>query len=204
MRYLQVGNDNDYLMAAIRHLALSLPGFRKELAAANEQNCHALFAVGHLFTKISFAMPPEESQTFLLSPEPGVVAEFIYYLRGSFSVHDSSVEWLQRGPCGSCLEYPLDNNPPFDLNPDDEKLAQLELYLCNADGDDAMIYVEALDDLRRIFAMIHTPKQTISVKTLVYCWLARVSSRYLELMSERRPEALVLLAHYCVMLQMVG
>ncbi len=58
----------------------------------------------------------------------------------------------------------------------------------------------AFDDC---FAMAATPNQTISTKTLAYSWPMQVSQRYIVLISERRPEALVVLAHYCVMLKMI-
>jgi hypothetical protein len=38
----------------------------------------------------------------------------------------------------------------------------------------------------------------------IHVWPGTVSQRFVELMDERRPEALVLLAHYCVLLKKVN
>lgn len=187
----------------MQHQSYSLPGFRAAVASITEKNCHALFAFGHIITKIAFAMPRPPNE-FIFSPTSGVGADFVQYLRGSFSVYDSALTWLQSGPLAGCLESPIEANPDFNLNKDDVHLVAL-VQFCSAEGnEDSEVYLDALEDLRKLFAMIATPHQSISVKTIVLCWLARASPRYIALVSERKPQALVILAHYCVMLHMVN
>jgi hypothetical protein len=51
--------------------------------------------------------------------------------------------------------------------------------------------------------MAATPGQTISTKTLAYSWPIQVPERYIALIREKNPQALAVLAHYCVMLRMI-
>ena len=110
---------------------------------------------------------------------------------------------MANGPLAFCLEQPLDNNPKFDLYPNDDHLARLLSTLLANGSEDSNICCGALNSLRKLFAMASTPNQTISTKTLVFSWPMEVSERYLELVGEHSPEALLVLAHYCVMLKMV-
>jgi hypothetical protein len=71
------------------------------------------------------------------------------------------------------------------------------------DSEDVNVCCGALNNLRKLLAMASTPHQTISTKTLVFSWPMEVSERYLELVGENKPEAILVLAHYCVMLKMV-
>ncbi|KAH8885297.1 hypothetical protein GQ53DRAFT_659970 [Thozetella sp. PMI_491] len=192
----------EYEALAIHHQNLALPLFREALASVTESNCHALYACGHLVTKFAFASP-QSRESLIFSPSAGTVSEFIFLLRGSFSIHDYALEWLSNGPLGFCLEKPLDENPDFSLNPDDSNLARLLSFLLLDDGEDINICCGALNSLRRLLAMAATPGQTISIKTLAYSWPVQVSQRYIVLVSEKKPLALVVLAHYCVLLKMI-
>lgn len=199
--YLRPDESESYLVFAARHESIALPLIRSGLTELDEENCHALYACGHLIIKYAFACPHFPG-SLVFSSGIGTVAELVPLLRGAFSVQDHCREWLTAGPFASCLEVPLSPNPSFSLNPDDERLAAL-LPLFSDDSEDAAVCIEALNVLRRLFAMMASPGQTISTKTLVYRWPVEVPRRYLVLMSERNPKALVILAHYCIMLNML-
>jgi hypothetical protein len=137
--------------------------------------------------------------SFNIKKEP----EFISLLRGSFSIHDYAYGWLLNGPLGFCLEKPLEADPDFDLYPDDPKLAHLLSFLLTEEDQDSNVCCGALNSLRKLLAMASTPNQTISTKTLTFSWPMQVTERYLLLVNQRKPQALLVLAHYCVMLKMV-
>jgi hypothetical protein len=200
--YLRPLEAESYEVLAVPHHNLALTLFRDALTSITEYNCHALYACGHLVIKYVFASP--QSRLGLVFPaKVGNISEFIILLRGSFSVHDHALKWLSDGPLGFCLERPLDENPNFNRNPDDSHLARLLSHLLTESSEDVQVCCGALNNLRRLLAMDATPGQTISTKTLAYSWPARVSQRYIVLVSERRPEALVVLAHYCVLLKRI-
>ena len=202
MAYLRPTETEDYELQATHHQNLALPLFRTALTNVTENNCHALYACGHLVTKCAFASQ-HLRRSLVFSPTKYTASEVFRLLRGAFSIHDCAYEWLSSGPLGFCLEKPLDADPRFDLYPDDPHLARLLSILLANDSDDINICCGALNSLRKLLAMASTPHQTISTKTLAFSWPMQVSGRYLELISKKAPEALLVLAHYCVMLKMV-
>jgi hypothetical protein len=89
------------------------------------------------------------------------------------------------------MEKPLEAIPNLNINADDGLFARL-LPVLQASGDEVReACCEALNVLRKLLAMAATPDQTIAVKTLVLSWPAQISQRYIEWMSMRNPEALV-------------
>jgi hypothetical protein len=181
---------------------MALPLIRSGLTQLDEDNCHALYVCGHMVVKYAFASP-QSPGSLVFSPGTGTVSEFVPLLRGAFSMYDRALEWLAAGPLGPSIERPFGQDPSLSQNPDDELLASL-LPLFVKGGKDASVCCEALNTLRRLFAMIATPNQTLSTKTIVYSWPVQVPERYIILMSERNQEALVVLAHYCIMLNMIN
>jgi hypothetical protein len=195
-------NETNFLLAAHHH-SLALPLIRSELEAINEENCHAVYACGHLVTKYAFAASATSSEDHVFSSGTGEVSEFLPLVRGAFAVAGYCMNWLVAGPLGPSMERPRDENPSFALNPDDAYLSRLLPVLRARESADTEACCEALNAIRRLLAMAATPNQTIAVKTLVLSWPAQISQDYIELMSKRKPEALVVLAHYCIMLKMI-
>ena len=114
---------------------------------------------------------------------------------------------LRTGPFGSLLHRQT-FRPDTVENPDDVHLARvyqlLEPSSHYPEEDLAVLEVckAALDELRRLFACPHEPMRT-RVMIAIHVWPGTVSQRFIEIMQERRPEALVILAHYCVLLKKV-
>jgi hypothetical protein len=180
---------------------MALPLIRSALTRLDEDNCHAVYACGHMVVKYAFASP-QSPGSLVFSCGAGTVSEFVPLLRGAFSIHDYALGWLMAGPLGPSIERPFDQDPSLSHNPDDKLLASL-LPLFIKGGKDGSVCCEALNALRRLFAMIFTPNQTLSTKTIVYSWPVQVPQRYIILMSERNQAAIVVLAHYCIMLNMI-
>lgn len=199
---IRQSESTHYVLLAAHHQSLALPLIRSALLNITEENCHALYACGHLVTKYAFASL-ELSENLIFSPGMGVVAEFLPLLRGAFAVHDHSLNWLVSGPLGGCLETPCAQAPAFSQNPDDSHFVRILMLFQSIGTEDALICGEALNLLRTLFAMIATPNQTVSTKTLIYTWPAKVCESYISIMTERKPEALLVLAHYCIMLKLI-
>jgi hypothetical protein len=205
MAYLNPAEWDKYEMIAIHHQGLALPLFRSSLANVTEKNCHAIYACGHLVAKTAFASP-QLRQSLFLSSSVGGVSEAFSLIRGAWAIHQYAFEWLSAGPLGFCLERALDENPDFDLYPDDPYLARLLSVLLVSGGqeEDVHICCGAVNLLRKLFAMTATPGQTMSIKTIAYSWPAQLPDRYFVLVGDLMPQALVVLAHYTVLMKMIG
>ncbi|CAH0026133.1 unnamed protein product [Clonostachys rhizophaga] len=207
LAYLHPEESEHHEGVAARHQNFALPLFRSALASVTEQNCHAIYACGHLITKYAFAKPRSRHDLLLLSGTD-TPADLLSLLRGSFAIYDYAFEWLSTGPLGDCLEEPLEKDPDSSKTPADRRLAHLSAWLSHRGGGSDKDHnisscCDALNNLRRLFAMDATPGQTMSTKTLAYSWPTQVSDKYIQLVFERYPEALIVLAHFCIMLMRV-
>lgn len=67
----------------------------------------------------------------------------------------------------------------------------------------AQLCLEALSELRIASALAHSKiaTETLCDKTALHIWPGKISQGFVELIYARDPRALVLLAHYCVLLK---
>jgi hypothetical protein len=203
--YLRPAISDRYLILAAQHQGLAFPLIRSALTGVDEDNCHAIYAFGQVIAIYAIAIPQEpESQAG--SSVIGTGLGFVPLLRSTFSMCDFALEWLSVGPFSSCLEKSpnLDDAPEFSQNPDDGKYARLLPFLRDNGSKDAHTCCKALNSLRGLLAIATAPNQSIDLKTLIFSWPAQVPQRYIFLIFKKNPGALVVMAHYCVMLNMIG
>lgn len=96
-------------------------------------------------------------------------------------------------------------------NPEDNKLARLEALFGPRDSlavplggtaeDEGETYRKTLQLLREAFALPYCPWQQLGVKTIISDMLEKIPRSFLELLGERRPKALILLAHLACLLK---
>lgn len=200
--HLRPTDSEQYLLLAAHHQSLAISLLQSALTHINEENCHALFACSHIISKYAFAsLPKPESHVF--SPDIGAVSGFIPLLRGAFSIHDYALEWLSVGPLSFCLRKRLERAPEFNQIPNDAYFSRLLSLLATDSNGDAQTCCEALNGFRRLLDKANTPNGALSARSLAYSWPVQVPQRYITLIHERKPEALVVMAHYCVMLKMI-
>jgi hypothetical protein len=201
--YLRPAEKKTYQLLAAHHQAIALPVISSALTELTAANCHAVYTCSHILVKCAFASP-HPAGSLIFSPGKGDTAEIIPLLRGAFSILEYAREWLDGGPFGRCLPpLPAEENISLSQNLEDERYASL-LPLFSRGDEDSIACRDALNSLRRLLAMNADPKRTILTRWLVYTWPVLVSQRYIDLMSERNPEALVVLAHFCIMLDMLN
>ena len=132
-------------------------------------------------------------------------------------------EWIASGPMAFSLRTARE---PVDVswNPDDVHLAALEPLFRSPPPElsglvatttttttttpereeELAAYRMTLALLRECCAIPLQPDQPIGVKLSLSRWVDRAPERYFELLHEFRPEALVLLAHLCVLIKEGG
>lgn len=129
--------------------------------------------------------------------------------KGARKVMRSAEELVRSDPMGFQLR-PV-SEVHVEWNPDDDKLARLEaLYgqraslaipLSRHADDEAETYRRTLHLLREAFARPYSPWERCGVKMAIYDWLERIPREFLDLLGERRPKALILLAHIACLLK---
>jgi hypothetical protein len=213
---------------AITQVGAALPSFRASMTSPNAETIHAIFAFAGSLVYYMMASPkilhtrPEVDRCRLPSRDDDH-PHWFQTIRGLMALLTRHSLELANGPFGPVLGG--DPGPDYALDKrDDEQLAKLEgmfssfsslsvpllrppSTLCSPrshllfdEGRKVEICREALKGLRRISSVSHSPT-SVRIKTSVHMWPGSVSQDFVELIYERDPRALVLLAHHCVLLK---
>lgn len=227
---LQMGHAHSFLMLAILsisslHLAFLLPAERKELtmraneyhgqamplfraaiASPNSENCHAILIFSHFLILNTFTSEQQDDNLLLVtSGEADVVPLWLYFMRNGCSVLCRVWDDVEAGPCrGLALAW----DAPFQINNVREKAVSDTLLAVaplrdslEAWSDDVYeIYQEAASELALAFACTDSKPHSFTTWDALRVWPMRISDRFVGLLKEHHPAALILLAHYTTLL----
>jgi hypothetical protein len=184
----------------------ALPAFRKAVSVQDQKTVHAALAFGGFVVQYVLALSKNEPGKI---PKLGDSAPHWFHLiRGLVKLTISTWPSLMGGPFRPLLTYRTYPVIPED-NPEDIHLAQLYNMLgesvpsSHVDEEALATCRVALDELRRVAATPYTARSPLDAMAVVYIWPGTVQEDYIMLLHQRRPEALVILAHYCVLLKKI-
>lgn len=200
----ELKDQHRHRAAAVRYQNLALPSLRALLSNVNEQNCDAIFLVASLIMIFAFAFPRVSggSQAFDSVKEIVTVFEL---MRGIGAVTDIARHWMTRGKLrpmflrlGSLDKRVLQSLGPL---PEDIEVALKQLELCNGkliqSESQGKTYRSAIDALRMTFkAVAYNPNDP----GFGLVWLGMVERSYIDLLRNSDQMALVVLAHYGIIL----
>ena len=132
---------------------------------------------------------------------------WFFALRGVLSLLAQNWMVLKQGPFGPLLDHRIDIETSD--NPNDPELHKLKALFApsavtSSSLSDREICIEAYVELRRAFTLPYVRRRSwLDAKTAVYVWPGIVSEEFINLLFERKPETLILLAYYCVLLKYV-
>jgi Fungal specific transcription factor domain len=185
-------------LVASTHQNLALTSFQEMLADVNESNCHALFAFSCLIIVMAFASnskaKPSDFNTEVL--------QWFYLLRGASIVlhmHSDSIK------C-SFLKPMLDEMAHTDTTaahtiPDADRITDL-FRICGVSSHDretSQAYNLAISSLLNTFKQTSICKSRGQGTILAgFVWPITIPPKFVDLLSEKQPEALLILAYYCV------
>lgn len=186
-----------YDLKASTHQEIALKSFQDTLARVDESNCHALFAFSCLIVVMAFASPrKDDPQTEIL--------HWFHLLRGC-----SSVLELHWGPLRQSFLSPLLDEMSTQSTKAAHEVADtdriIDLHsLCRdptQSREESQAYASAIHALLGVFIQASVLRSHGQESVLAsFVWPINLPPKYLELLGEQRPEAMVILAHYCVLL----
>ncbi|MCJ1360267.1 MAG: hypothetical protein MMC33_010270 [Icmadophila ericetorum] len=198
-----------YFLAAHTHYNTALSSFRANLAAITPSNSNALFACSTVILVAALARPRHLAVDDGLTDDDddddgdgddgtAKAIEWLHLVRGTASVLEPTRPWIIQGSMRLLTEWEPDRDSQAIGEDTSSQLKQLSLFIAkNPDQVIRRSCEEAIDKLRSCF--IWATKKFYGI-TYTFSWPAMVSAEYMTLLSLRSPEALMILAHYCVLL----
>ena len=168
----------------------------------NPNNCHALFGTAGIIAILAFAL----QSPFATVPSSPVddIADLFTLVRGIKTVLRSTCfDWIVEGKFKALLDYnwhPVVKPLQDDIRAAFDRLAELNMTAVRS-PDLRETYTAASQSLQRAFATYSVINEE---KTLVFRWAIDVPDLYLSLMKRREPLALVILAHYGLLLHSIN
>lgn len=210
LAHLHPERHQELIIVAAQHQQSALQSYRSVLENVTQDNCNAVFAFSGLVVCYAFGSPQlPEGLLLTRTDKTQPIPDWLRFIRGAFSLLSSSWSWIQNGPMAPMLE-PIPRNTSVLNDTDDKQLRGLQSLLdsptlINRDEqtlDKTKLYHEALYELRRAFAESYSLENpAFCVRWASFDWPVRVSEGFIKLLSEKEPRALILLAHYCVLLK---
>ncbi|MCJ1230887.1 hypothetical protein MMC12_007561 [Toensbergia leucococca] len=182
----------------MRYHDLALASFRPLLDNITPENCSALFVVSTFVAIFAFALP-QPSGPNTVSAFVNQILKISVFVKGISTVVQTAKAWIAQGKLGRLLRPEVWNSLealPQEVN---EALEHLELRnKASLDsGSDKAIYSSAIQSLKRAFQVTALCSNDPGLTLL---WLVAVDHSYMELLRRREQMALVILAHFGVVL----
>ncbi|KAI9369307.1 hypothetical protein BJX61DRAFT_536528 [Aspergillus egyptiacus] len=188
----------DYIRTSKTHQNQALLGLSRAAAKLKPYHCNAAFILSNIMMIYSFALPETEGET------PGRSAlDELYQVftttRQSVDLLANITDWVGNGELKPLLQY--DKGQP--KMPDTSRLAimsltQLNAKLARQDPDhDREVYDTTIKHLGSSLDKVSRGGETMIV---AFQWIFQVPSKFMELFRQREPFALVILAHYAVII----
>ncbi|KAL8742025.1 MAG: hypothetical protein Q9190_005433 [Brigantiaea leucoxantha] len=196
-------NDAEYYRhVAHAHQDKALSSFQAIMPNISQANCHASFAFSSLIVVYAFASP-RSARSLAFTDQTQESAEWLPLIRGVNSILQTVWPYVENGPLRGLLQpgmhQALETRLPKVIN---SQLNQLvELCQRSNRGEDAVAaYKLAAQALRNCYAKIFTRSSVECEIATAFTWPVAVPEEFIRLLNMRTPEALVILAHYCVVL----
>lgn len=198
LKYLHPTKRRFYERAASTHRNLALSTSIHALHEVTPSNCHALFALSCVVSVLAFAFPHREQLALPSTPVDDMLSVFVL-IRGVKTVLHSAQEWIAHGALGALTGNdwdPTTSPLPGEMNSAFDKLSDRN----ERDTPDPSIremYNSTIEGLKKAFE-IHAVVRGES--GFIFTWLVMVQASYVAQLEKKDPMALVILAHYAVLL----
>lgn len=199
--YLKPHLKTEFDLKASTHQSIAIHSFQEALGNVNETNCHALFAFSCIIIVLSFASSSKDKASDFQMD----VLHWLYLLRGCNEVLKLYRETLRSSflkPLLDELHY-AENTSAHNIE-DIEKIMDL-FSVCSAanvgDKERSQACTLAIHALLSTFVQASILRKRKEGTVLAsFVWSVNLPPIFLEMLGEMQPEALVVLAHYCVLI----
>ena len=192
-----------YGESALTHRNMALRSSIPHLREVTRTNCHALFVFSSLIAISTFSSP-KSSNIPLDSPIDNILT-FVVLIRGVNTVLQSGLDWIKAGSLEALLETErVDWRQKIGPVPMSLRDAAHKLRAWNDQHTSETrweLYAMTIQNLESFYG---AHSIITSDRSLVFIWCATVPAEFVARLRERDPMALVVLAHWAVLLHSVS
>lgn len=203
-------DQRNYLLAANKFQDIAMAPFRAAVADANKSNCHAILAFTHLLVLYCFATEHHDENLLLVVEQRNDITPlWLHFLRTGCAMLCSVWEVLEIGPVGALAaawEKQFDLPKAIDAlilkNLDDLLEVVPPPWSADAWSDDECIeYRDAASYMAVAISCSKTMGQPWTAWDVLRIWPIRLRDQFMAMLAASHPGALILLAHYSVLLK---
>lgn len=206
LQYIRPDEVKKWSLVASQHQGLALPLFRAELSRLNEHNCRALFAMASMLavssmTSIAQGMPDDDHDTSSLD----ALVQMFALTRGLYTSLAPLWHVLMQPPFdilaqGADLKDHEQRALPTEMKAQVNRLHAL-CDEANIDHSYQQAYKKGLVRLEEIYkGLLYMNPAERDDMAMVIRWAVSSEEEIVAMISERDPLALVILAHYVILL----
>lgn len=191
-----------HLYRAFQNQHYAICGIKAEMLSITERNCHTLFAASSLlFIRAFAASTPAMNRT--CQHEVDNILDIFTLIRGVSGILNLSKNIIQQGILGEFMQCgpDLGGTPLLRLLSDRLPRISQSFDADDMRSEDLALVKEAISGLRESVetASPRSPELNVAIH-----WPMTLKDGFLALLRLRHPASLVVLAHYCVILDAVG
>lgn len=203
LSFLRPDRHEYYNQLANRNQDAALSTFRALMTNIDPTNCDAFLAMSTLVVVYAFESP-KSFQSLGFSDYTGEHSYgWLPLIKGVYTIIMSNYQWIKDGKL-SALLHDQDNGPPTTELPQllDHQLNELDTLCEQASGgtDDVQIYKGSLRSLRECFVRMNNRTVYECEVSIAFLWPVLIPQELVDKLHAGEPIALILLAHYCVIL----
>jgi hypothetical protein len=191
-----------YLSQAMHHHHIGLGTAISILPHITEENCTALYTFSTFAFIFALARPRKDDDLLLIGDID--VAEWLFLIRGTRSIVEFSYPILLAGPLGPMFITGAKRSTLREqAMAENDHLAEL-LHLLETNVSDASIlevYSKSIMDLKRSFNIFYSNRSTRDEGCDAFEWIFRLSNEFVDLLTNRAQESLVIFAYFCVLIK---
>lgn len=195
--------QDHYAHIAVKNQDAALSSFRSIMSKMDQSNCDAFFALSSLIVVYGFESPKAADSLGMFNYNEEQSDDWLPLIRGVNSIIQSVWPWIKSGRLSGLLHDHIQESARTELpNVLSEQLSQLNTLFENSSAGQEAIgaYKTALEILRSCFVRMNNRPPYECEVSIAFLWPVIVPVEFLKRLNMREPEALILLAHYCVIL----
>ena len=203
LSFLRPERHDYYNQLANRNQDAALGTFRPLMTNMDQSNCDAVLAMSTLVVVYGVESPKASESLGLFEYKGEHSYEWLPLIKGVYSIIMSVYPWIKSGKLSALLHDQDHGLPTTGLSTAlDNQLNNLDT-LCeqaSGGGDAVRMYKGALGSLRECFVRMNNRTPDDCEVSIAFLWPVLIPQEFVERLHAGEPIALIILAHYCVIL----